>query len=129
MFRNKVEIAGNLGANPELRFTANGKPCCNLSIATNRRYTDKEGKQQTDTQWHRVVVWGKQAETCSQYLAKGRQVLVEGRLQTRTWVDKDGNKHTIVEIVANNVNFLDKGKAPESEENTSKQVDSRNMQF
>lgn len=97
---NKVQLIGNLGANPECKYTAKGNAVCNLRIATNRVYKDKEGKKHTDTQWHKVIVWGKQAESCKQYLSKGRQVYIEGRLQTRKWEDKDGNPHWITEVIA-----------------------------
>lgn len=103
---NKVILIGNLGADPELRYTGSGTPVADLRLATSRKWTDKSGTQQEDTQWHRIVVWGKQGETCKEYLAKGRQVYVEGRLQTRQWEDRDGNKRWTTEVVAENVRFL-----------------------
>jgi single-strand DNA-binding protein len=103
---NKVQLIGNLGADPELRYTSGGQPVADLRVATNRRFTGRDGAQQEDTQWHRVVVWGKQAEHCKEYLSKGRQVYVEGRLQTRSWEDRDGNKRWTTEVVAQTVQFL-----------------------
>jgi single-strand DNA-binding protein len=103
---NKVILIGNLGADPELRYTGSGTPVADLRLATSRKWTDKSGNQQEDTQWHRIVVWGKQGETCKEYLSKGRQVYVEGRLQTRQWEDRDGNKRWTTEVVAENVRFL-----------------------
>jgi single-strand DNA-binding protein len=103
---NKAILIGNLGADPELRYTTGGAAVTELRIATSRRYTTKDGTAQEDTQWHRVVVWGKQAENCKEYLAKGRQVYVEGRLQTRQWEDRDGNKRYTTEIVAEQIQFL-----------------------
>ena len=107
---NKVILIGNLGADPELRYTSGGTPVADLRLATSRKWTDKGGQQQEDTQWHRVVVWSKQAETCKEYLSKGRQVYVEGRLQTRQWEDRDGNKRWTTEVVAENVRFLGGGR-------------------
>jgi single-strand DNA-binding protein len=106
---NKVIIIGNLGADPELRYTQGGQAVSNFRVATNEKWTDKEGKPQERTEWHRVVVWGRQAENCEKYLSKGRQVYVEGRLQTREWDDKDGNKRYTTEVVAQTVQFLSGG--------------------
>ena len=103
---NKVILIGNLGRDPELRYTREGNGVANMNIATTDRWRDKEGNPQERTEWHRVVVWGKQAENCAQYLQKGRSVYVEGRLQTREWEDKEGNKRWTTEIVAQNVTFL-----------------------
>jgi single-strand DNA-binding protein len=103
---NKVILIGNLGADPELRYTSGGKAVAELRIATSRKYKSKDGGTQEDTQWHRVVVWEKTAENCKEYLAKGRQIYVEGRLQTRQWEDKDGNKRYTTEVVAEQVLFL-----------------------
>lgn len=106
---NKVILVGNLGSDPELRYTQGGHAVANFNIATNERWTDKEGKTNERTEWHKIVVWGRQAENCEKYLSKGRQVFIEGRLQTRDWEDKDGNKRFTTEIVANNVQFLSSG--------------------
>lgn len=105
---NKVILVGRLGADPEIRYTQSGSGVTNFNIATSENWTDKEGQRQERTEWHRIVVWGKMAETCAQYLGKGRQVYVEGRLQTRQWDDKEGNKRYTTEVVANTVQFLDK---------------------
>lgn len=107
---NKVILIGHLGADPELRFTPNGnKAVCNLRIATSEVFKDKSGQKQESTEWHRVTVWGDQAENCNKYLAKGRSVYVEGRLQTRAWDDKDGVKKYSTDIVAERVKFLGGG--------------------
>jgi single-strand DNA-binding protein len=103
---NKVIVIGNLGRDPELRYTKDGRAVANFTVATNERWRDREGNNQERTEWHRVVVWDKQAETCAQYLQKGRSVYVEGRLQTREWEDREGQKRTTTEIVAQNVTFL-----------------------
>ena len=106
---NKVIIVGNLGKDPEVRFTPGGKAVAKFPVATSERWTDQDGNKQERTEWHNVVVWGKQAETCGQYLAKGRQVFVEGSIRTRQYDDKDGNKRYITEIVARDVRFLGGG--------------------
>jgi len=103
---NKVILVGNLGRDPELRYIPSGQPVANFTLATNERWRDKDGNNQERTEWHRVVVWGKSAENCAQYLQKGRSVYVEGRLQTRDWEDKDGNKRSTTEVVAQVVQFL-----------------------
>jgi single-strand DNA-binding protein len=103
---NKVIVIGNLGRDPELRYTKDGRAVANFTVATNERWRDREGNTQERTEWHRIVVWDKQAETCAQYLQKGRSVYVEGRLQTREWEDREGQKRTTTEIVAQNVTFL-----------------------
>lgn len=104
---NKVILIGNLGADPDLRYTPSGAAVCNLSIATTDVRTDREGNRQEFTEWHRVVVWNKQAENCAKYLTKGRPAYIEGRLQTRSWEDKNsGQKRYTTEIVADRVQFL-----------------------
>ncbi len=103
---NKVILVGNLGANPEMRFTQGGQAVANLRLATTERWTDRNGQKQEQTEWHRVVVWGKQAEICGQYLTKGRQIYVEGRIRTRQWQDQQGQKRYTTEIVAQNVQML-----------------------
>jgi single-strand DNA-binding protein len=104
---NKAIIIGNLGADPELRHTTSGQPVCEMRVATNESWVDKSGEKQERTEWHRIIVWGKQGELAAKYLAKGRKVYVEGRIQTREWQDKDGNKRYTTEIVAQTVQFLD----------------------
>lgn len=106
---NKAIIIGNLGKDPEVRFTSSGKAVANFTVATSERWTDQQGQRQEKTEWHNIVVWGKQAETCGQYLSKGRQVFVEGRISNRSYDDKDGNKRYITEIVARDVRFLGGG--------------------
>lgn len=103
---NKVILLGRLGQEPELKYTPGGAAVCNFSLATTEAWTDKSGQKQEKTEWHRVVVWGKLAELCNQYLSKGRQAFVEGRLQTRSWDDKDGNKRYTTEIMASTVQFI-----------------------
>ncbi len=103
---NKVILIGNLGQNPEVRYSPSGQAICNLSIATNEAWTDKNGQKQEKTEWHRVVVFGKLAELCGQYLTKGRQAYLEGKLQTRSWQDKDGQTRYTTEVVAQQVQFL-----------------------
>ena len=106
---NKVILVGRLGADPEVRYTQKGTPVANMRMATNRNYTDSSGEKREETEWHRIVVFGNQAEACGQYLSKGRQIYVEGRLQTREWTDNDGRDRYTTEVVANNVQFLSGG--------------------
>jgi single-strand DNA-binding protein len=107
---NKVILIGNLGADPEVRFTPSGQAVANFRIATSESWNDKtSGQKQERTEWHRIVVWGKLAELCGEYLKKGRQCYVEGRLQTREWTDKEGKKNWTTEVVANTVQFLGGG--------------------
>jgi single-strand DNA-binding protein len=103
---NKVIIVGNLGKDPELRHTPQGQAVANFSVATSESWNDKSGQKQERTEWHRIVVWGKLGELCSKYLAKGRQVYVEGKLQTRAWDDNNGQKRYTTEVVATTVQFL-----------------------
>ena len=107
---NKAIILGNLGRDPELRHTPGGKAVATLRIATNEVWTDQSGERQERTEWHTVVVWGRQAENCSQYLKKGRSVYIEGRLTTRKWQDKEGKDRYTTEIIANNVTFVGGGR-------------------
>ena len=115
---NKVIILGNLGRDPEARYTQGGTAVCQLNVATTRTYTNKQNDRVEETEWHRVVVWGKQAEACSTYLAKGRQVYIEGRLQTRSYEDNDGVKRYATEVVADVVQFI--GGRPGGEASGSK---------
>ena len=103
---NKVILVGNLGRDPEMRHTQSGQAVANFTLATNRRWRDKDGQQQEQTEWHRIVAWGRLAEICTEYLTKGKQVYVEGRLQTRDWEDRDGNKRYTTEIVALDMQML-----------------------
>jgi len=103
---NKVILIGNLGADPEIRYTPSGAAVANFRIATSDSWTDKQGQRQERTEWHRIVAWNKLAELCGEYLSKGRQVYVEGRLQTRSWDDRDGNKRYMTEVIAQQITFL-----------------------
>ena len=104
---NKVMLIGNLGADPELRQTGSGTSVCELRIATNESWFDKAANERKDrTEWHRVIVWGASGENCAKYLTKGSKAYVEGRIQTREWADKEGNKRYTTEIVASSVQFL-----------------------
>jgi len=105
---NRIIIIGNLGSEPEMRFTPNGRPVTSFSVATNRRYTTSEGERREETEWFTVVTWARLAEQCNQYLTKGRLVYVEGRLRTHTWEGQDGQKRSRNEIVADRVSFLDR---------------------
>jgi len=106
---NKVILVGNLGKDPEVRFTPSGRAVAKFPLATTDSWTDQENSRQERTEWHNVVVWGKQAESCGQYLAKGRQVYVEGAIRSRSYDDKEGNKRYITEIVAQRIQFLGGG--------------------
>lgn len=119
---NKAIILGHLGRDPELKYLQSGQPVCNLNIATSRRYTNKQNEQVEETEWHRVTVWGKQAEHCNNFLTKGRQVYVEGYLKTSSY-DKDGQKHYTTSIVADTVQFI--GGAPGGERQEGGQREQR----
>jgi len=103
---NKVMILGHLGRDPEMRFTPSGRPVTTFTVATNRSWTTGDGERHSETEWFNVVAWGNLAEICKQYLSKGQQVYVEGRLQTRRWDDSEGVKHSNVEIVASEMMVL-----------------------
>lgn len=103
---NKVMIIGHLGKDPEMRYTPSGRPVTTFTVAVSRSWNSADGERHAETEWFNVVAWGNLAEICKQYLAKGQQVYVEGRLQTRRWDDKEGQKHTSVEIVANEMMML-----------------------
>ncbi len=116
---NKVLIIGNVGTDPEMRFTPNGNPVTSFSIATSRTYTTPEGERKQETEWFNVVTWNRLAEQCNQFLTKGRMAYVEGRLRTRSWEGQDGQKHWRTEVIANRVLFLDRrpgaeGTSPEA---------------
>ena len=116
---NKAILIGNLGANPEVRYTASDTAVCNLRIATNERFKNKSGDYEERTEWHSVVVFGRQAESCGEYLTKGRKVYIEGRIQTRKWEDRDGMERYSTEVVASTVQFLgarDQGSAEVEQE-------------
>lgn len=103
---NKVILVGNLGADPEIKYTPSGTAVATLSLATNRKWKDRDGNLQDETEWHRVVVWAQSAEYCGNYLSKGSKIYVEGRLQTRKWQDQNGNDRYTTEIVSNTVQNL-----------------------
>ena len=103
---NKVTLIGHLGQDPEIRYTKNGQAVATFSLATNERWLDQEGNQQERTEWHNMVAWTKLAEICGQWLKKGQQIYIEGRLQTRTWDDNEGKKHYKTEVVINDMIML-----------------------
>lgn len=104
---NKVILVGNLGRDPEMRSTQSGQPIATFTLATNRKWRDKNGQKQEQTEWHQVVVWGRQAEIAGQYLTKGKQIYLEGRLQTRSWDDqKSGEKRYRTEVICENFQML-----------------------
>ena len=105
---NKVILVGRLGRDPETRFTSGGSAVTNFSVATDESYKDKSGERQKKTEWHKIVVWGKQAEVAQQYLKKGSLVFIDGQIQTRQWTNKEGANQTAFEIKANNFRMLDK---------------------
>jgi single-strand DNA-binding protein len=103
---NKVILVGNVGRDPELRYTQSGQPVASFSVATNERFKDRDGNWKDRTEWHRIVAWARLAEICGEYLRKGSQVYIEGRIQTRDWEDKEGNKRQTTEIVALSMQML-----------------------
>jgi len=115
---NKVILIGKLGADPEVRYTSGGTAVANFSIATNERWKDKNtGERQERVEWHRIVAWGRLGEICGEYLSKGKQVYIEGRLQTRSWDDRDGNKKYMTEVVAMSMTMLaDPANRPKDED-------------
>jgi len=114
---NKVILIGRLGGDPELRYTPSGDAVANFRIATNRVWRDQEGNQQEKTEWHRIVAWRKLAERCGEYLKKGSHVYIEGRLETRSWEGKNGNKRYVTEVIANQMQMLEaKGEVRASEQ-------------
>lgn len=113
---NKVQIIGNLGRDPEMRYTPNGKPVTSFTVAVSRSWQKPEGERVEKTEWFNVVAWERLAEICNQYLTKGSAVYVEGRLETRSWETENGQKHFRTEIIANEVIILDKrGRAAEED--------------
>jgi len=105
---NKIILIGNVGSDPEMRYTPNGKAVTSFRLATNYRYNGADGERKEETEWFRVSVWGRQAESCNQFLSKGRRAYVEGRLRSRNWEGQDGQMRTSLEVSANRVIFLDK---------------------
>ena len=114
---NKVMIIGHLGRDPEMRYTPSGRPVTTFTVATNRTWNTTDGERHNETEWFNIVAWGNLAEICKQYLAKGQQVYIEGRLQTRRWEDSDNSKRTSVEVVASEMMIL--GDRHESNQSTN----------
>ncbi len=119
---NKVMIIGHLGRDPEMRYTPSGKPVTTFTVAVSRSWNSGDGERHSETEWFNVVAWGNLAETCKQYLNKGQQVYIDGRLQTRRWDDKEGVKHTSVEIVANEMIMLDRRESSSHPQEASSQA-------
>jgi len=127
---NRVMLIGNVGTEPEMRFTPSGNPVTSFRLATNRFYTGPDGERKQETEWFTIVAWKKQAESCNQFLTKGQRVYVEGRFQTRSWLWQDGQKYSRVEVVANRVLFLDRQPlAALPEEPTAEEVEPENLPF
>jgi single-strand DNA-binding protein len=118
---NKITLVGNLGRDPELRYTPQGTPVCSFTVATNEKRKDRAGETQDHTTWFRVTLWGRQAETASQYLTKGRPIYVEGRLRLEEWTDRDGKQRYTLEVHATDMQFIGGGRADESTTTGSKQ--------
>jgi len=112
---NKVILVGRLGQDPEVKYTPGGQQVASFSLATDEKWTDKDGTRQERTEWHRIVVWGKTAELCGQYLKKGRETYLEGKLSTRKWTDKDGHERQTTEIVAERVVFIGGGNGQQQQ--------------
>jgi single-strand DNA-binding protein len=126
---NKVMIIGNLGRDPEMRYTPSGKPVTTFSVATSRTWSTSDGEKREETEWFNVVAWSSLAEICKQYLAKGQQVYIEGRLQTRHWDDQEGNKHTSVEIVANEMIILSERRESGESSTEAESIDDEEFPF
>ena len=120
---NKVMVIGHLGKDPEMRYTPSGRPVTTFSVAVSRSWNTADGERRSETEWFNIVSWGNLAEICKQYLHKGQQVYIEGRLQTRRWEDKEGQKHTNVEVVANEMMMLGERKDYNKSSQESKQED------
>jgi single-strand DNA-binding protein len=126
---NKVMIIGNLGREPEMRYTPSGRPVTTFSVATSRTWNTSEGEKHVETEWFNVVAWSNLAEICKQYLTKGQQVYIEGRLQTRHWEDQDGNKHTSVEVVANEMIILSERRETGESSTESESIEEEEYPF
>lgn len=111
---NKIILVGNLGRDPELRYTPQGTPVCSFTVATNEKRKDRAGEAQDFTTWFRVTLWGRQAETASQYLTKGRPIYVEGRLRLEEWTDRDGKQRYTLEVHATDMQFIGGGRGDEA---------------
>lgn len=127
---NRVMIIGNVGTDPEMRFTPNGNPVTSFRLATSRVYTTPEGERRQETEWFTVVSWNRLAENCNQFLTKGQRAYVEGRLHTRSWEGQDGQKRSRVEIIANRVLFLDRQPtAPLPAETAAEELEPEDLPF
>jgi single-strand DNA-binding protein len=125
---NKVMVIGHLGKDPEMRFTPSGRPVTTFSVAVSRSWNTADGERRSETEWFNIVAWGNLAEICNQYLHKGQQVYIEGRLQTRNWEDKEGKKHTSVEVVANEMLMLgDRREASSSSQESEENEDQSDL--
>ncbi len=125
---NKAILIGNLGRDPEVRYTPGGLAVANFSMATSETWTNKEGEKETRTEWHRIVAWGKLGEICGEYLSKGKQIYIEGRIQTREWEDKEGNKRYTTEIIALQMLMLgSRESADESRPSPSSDMETPNL--
>ncbi|HBX70228.1 MAG TPA: single-stranded DNA-binding protein [Chloroflexi bacterium] len=120
---NKVMIIGRLGRDPEMRYTPSGRPVTTFSVATSRNWNTSDGERRTETEWFNIVAWGSLAEICNQYLLKGQQVYIEGRLQSRNWEDPDGKKHTSIEIVASEMIMLGDRRSPDEQADDAPEED------
>jgi single-strand DNA-binding protein len=125
---NKVMLIGNLGRDPEMRYTPSGKPVTSFSLATNRNWVSADGERHDETEWFNVVAWGNLAEICNQHLSKGQKVYIEGRLQTRSWQDENGQKHFRTEVVANEMLVL-AGRPEQIESLSSAEVGASDIPF
>jgi single-strand DNA-binding protein len=125
---NRITVIGNLGNEPEMRFTPSGRPVTSFRVATNWRYTTPEGERKEETEWFSVVAWGRLAEQCNQFLTKGRLVYVEGRLRLRTWDGQDGQRRARNEIVADRVKFLDRQAAVMTAENKTEESETGDIE-
>ncbi len=122
---NKVMIIGHLGRDPEMRYTPSGRPVTTFTVATSRSWNTVDGERHTETEWFNIVAWGNLAEICKQYLTKGQQVYIEGRLQTRKWDDKDGNRHYTTEVVAQEMMML--GDRKDNNQNHAEETNETDM--
>ncbi|MDY6833576.1 MAG: single-stranded DNA-binding protein [Chloroflexota bacterium] len=127
---NKVMLIGNVGTDPEMRFTPNGSPVTTYRMAVSRNFTTGEGERRQETEWFTVVTWNKLAETCNQFLTKGKRIYVEGSLRTRSWEGQDGQKRSQMEVVASRVIFLDRsGAAPLTEGGVMDEIGVEDLPF
>ena len=126
---NKVMIIGRLGRDPEMRYTPSGRPVTTFSVATSRSWNTADGERRTETEWFNVVAWSSLAEICNQYLVKGQQVYIEGRLQTRQWEDDQGKRHSSVEIVANEMIMLGKRLSGSNNETDEEEIEEDEFPF